>query len=73
MAIEDAVVLAEELRNQPTLEAAREAFMKRRYERSRMVYENSIQLGNWEFNPSDPNADPVGLTQESFGILAQRL
>jgi hypothetical protein len=36
-----------------------------------MVYENSIQLGKWEMNPADPNADHMGLTAKSFGILAQ--
>ena len=41
------------------------AFMRRRYERSRMVYENSIKLGEWKMNPADPDADPVGLRERA--------
>ena len=73
MAIEDAIVLSEELETRETLPQALEAFQSRRLERSRMVYENSIQLGRWEMNPADPDADPMGLTQKSMGILAQPL
>lgn len=71
MAIEDAIVLSEELAARPKLNDALEGYMTRRYERSRMVYDNSIQLGKWEMNPADPSADPAGLTAKSFGILAQ--
>lgn len=73
MAIEDAIVLSEELATRDELSDALESFMARRYERSRMVYENSIQLGKWEMDPGDPNADPVGLSRTSIGLLAQPL
>ena len=73
MAIEDAIVLSEEVAMRESLRDALESFMRRRYERSRMVYENSIKLGEWEMNPSDPDADPVGLSRTSIGLLAQPL
>jgi 2-polyprenyl-6-methoxyphenol hydroxylase-like FAD-dependent oxidoreductase len=46
--IEDAVVLAEELARGSRVEAALQAFTERRYERCRMVVENSIALGELE-------------------------
>ncbi len=50
---------------------ALENFMTRRYERCRMVVENSFQLGEWEKNPSAPDADPVGVLDRSVKALAQ--
>ena len=38
-----------------------------------MVDENSIKLGEWEMNPSDPDADPVALSRTGIGLLAQPL
>ena len=73
MAIEDAIVLAEELASKDNLDTALDGYMARRFERSKMIYENSIQLGEWEKCPDDPDADPVGLSRESFGLLAQPL
>lgn len=70
IAIEDAVVLGELLERQGDLRAALEAFMERRWERCRLVVENSLQLGEWEKNPGDPEA-PAKLMNESFGALAQ--
>jgi len=46
--IEDAVVLAEELTRGSAVEPALQAFTERRYERCRMVVENSIALGEME-------------------------
>ncbi len=73
MAIEDAIVLSEEVATREKPDDALEGFMRRRYDRSRMVYRNSIKLGEWEMNPQDPDADPVGLSRESIGLLAQPL
>lgn len=70
MAIEDAVVLAEELTAQDSIDAAFSCFMSRRFERCRMVVENSAQLSEWEQNPL-PDTDPVALTDESWRILSQ--
>ncbi|OJU81300.1 MAG: hypothetical protein BGO11_08900 [Solirubrobacterales bacterium 70-9] len=70
MAIEDGVVLAEELSGEGPVEAAFERFMSRRYERCRMVVENSAQLSEWEQRPV-PGADPIALTDESWRVLSQ--
>jgi 2-polyprenyl-6-methoxyphenol hydroxylase-like FAD-dependent oxidoreductase len=47
-AIEDGVVLADELGTGKSLPAALEGFMARRYERCRIVVEGSLQIGRWE-------------------------
>lgn len=70
IAIEDAVVLGELLDAHASLEDALAAFMERRYERCRLVVENSLQLGEWEKHPDDPRADPAGLSNASFEALA---
>ena len=46
--VEDAVVLAEELERSTDLDMALRAFTQRRYERCRMVVENSLALGDME-------------------------
>ena len=69
IAIEDAVVLAELLAAMPA-EAALERFMQRRFERCRIVVENSWQLGEWEKTPEAPGADPTALIQASMRALA---
>jgi 2-polyprenyl-6-methoxyphenol hydroxylase-like FAD-dependent oxidoreductase len=70
IAIEDAVVLGDVLAGEDSLESALRVFMERRYERCRLVVENSLQLGEWEKNPEDPDADPAGLSNASFAELA---
>lgn len=70
IAIEDAVVLGEVLDTHDSLADALAAFMERRYERCRLVVENSLQLGEWEKHPDDPQADPAGLSDASFAALA---
>lgn len=50
MAIEDGIVLAEEVTGQSDLGAAFENFMARRFERCRLVVENSVKLGQIEMN-----------------------
>jgi 2-polyprenyl-6-methoxyphenol hydroxylase-like FAD-dependent oxidoreductase len=70
LAIEDSLVLAELLGSSSSVVDALEAFMVRRYERCRMVVENSLQLGKWEQHPEDPNADPGGLSERSWAELA---
>ena len=56
LAIEDAVVLGELLRGAKPLAEALEEFMARRYERCRLVVENSVQVAEWE-NASRPGGD----------------
>jgi 2-polyprenyl-6-methoxyphenol hydroxylase-like FAD-dependent oxidoreductase len=46
--VEDAVVLAEELERATDLDVALNAFTRRRYERCRLVVENSLALGEME-------------------------
>jgi 2-polyprenyl-6-methoxyphenol hydroxylase-like FAD-dependent oxidoreductase len=70
IAIEDAVVLAELLSAGGPLEQALERFMARRYERCRIVVENSWQLGEWEKTPDLPDADPTALIAASMRALA---
>lgn len=48
LAIEDAVVLVEELQNGATISDSFEAFMKRRYDRCMMVVNGSETLAEWE-------------------------
>jgi len=71
MAVEDSIVLAELLQSEPSLSGALESFMQRRYERCRMVVENSFQLGEWEKDPSVPNSAHVALVDRSLKALAQ--
>lgn len=51
--IEDAIVLADELTKGGKLDAALEAFQNRRWERCRMVVENSLRLGELEVSGGD--------------------
>jgi 2-polyprenyl-6-methoxyphenol hydroxylase-like FAD-dependent oxidoreductase len=48
LAIEDAVVLAEELAKDQSVEAVFEAYMNRRYDRCKMVCDASLKLAEWE-------------------------
>jgi 2-polyprenyl-6-methoxyphenol hydroxylase-like FAD-dependent oxidoreductase len=50
MAIEDGIVLAEEIGARGTLDEALARFMARRFERCRLVIENSVELGRLEMN-----------------------
>ena len=59
-AVEDAVVLAEELARREIADAL-DAFMVRRYERCKLVVEGSAQIGRWEMEPA-PDMDPAGVT-----------
>jgi 2-polyprenyl-6-methoxyphenol hydroxylase-like FAD-dependent oxidoreductase len=70
LAIEDSLVLAELLGSSSTVAEALESFMARRYDRCRMVVENSLQLGEWEKHPEDATADPGGLSERSWAELA---
>jgi 2-polyprenyl-6-methoxyphenol hydroxylase-like FAD-dependent oxidoreductase len=71
IAIEDAVVLSELLAEEAPVDELLARFMARRYERCRMVVDNTRRLGEWERRPDDPDADPVGLTSSSLATLAQ--
>jgi 2-polyprenyl-6-methoxyphenol hydroxylase-like FAD-dependent oxidoreductase len=58
-AIEDGIVLADELTRHDSVAAALEAFTARRYERCRSIVEGSETVGRWEQDhslPIDPDA-----------------
>ena len=69
MAIEDAVVLSEEVTSSDDLAAALGRFMERRFDRCRRIWEISRQLGTWEIEEAH-DADFVGLTIESVQLTA---
>jgi 2-polyprenyl-6-methoxyphenol hydroxylase-like FAD-dependent oxidoreductase len=69
MAIEDALVLAEEVTGRP-LEEALERFMERRFERCKVVSDISRQIGRWEIERRH-DADFAGLTQRSVMVTAE--
>ncbi len=70
LAIEDAVVLSELVAAGLDAETVGLRLAERRFERCRLVVENSVQLGAWEQAPGTPGADPVGLTGASLRALA---
>ena len=69
--IEDSVVLARLLDAGGEVPAVLKDFTARRYERCRMIVENSELLGEWEKNPSAPDADTIGVVARSYKALAQ--
>jgi len=70
MAIEDGIVLTEEIQSQPSLTAALEKFMARRFERCRLVIENSVKLGDIEMNHGS-TAEHTRLMVEALSALRQ--
>jgi 2-polyprenyl-6-methoxyphenol hydroxylase-like FAD-dependent oxidoreductase len=70
MALEDSVVLAEELALTDDLQAAFGAFGHRRYERVRTIVEISEQIARWEIE-RDREADFIGLTMKSVMVTAE--
>jgi 2-polyprenyl-6-methoxyphenol hydroxylase-like FAD-dependent oxidoreductase len=70
IALEDGIVLGQLLRSEADLGTALGQFMDRRYERCRMVVENSVQLSEWEKNAAEHEEDAGRLQTESFMALA---
>lgn len=68
--IEDGIVLAEELGRAATVEAGLQSFQQRRWERCRMVVENSARLGEIEATGGD-KAEHARIMRESMIALAQ--
>jgi len=50
---------------------ALDKFMTRRFDRCRLVVENSFMLGEWEKVPNLPGVDPAGVLDRSLKALAQ--
>jgi hypothetical protein len=46
-------------------------FMKRRYDRCKLVVDNSRQLGEWEQHPPEDRSVVGALMGQSLGVLAQ--
>lgn len=67
--IEDAIVLAEEVARPETIPGSLAAFEARRWERCRMVVENSVRLGEIEITGGDP-AEHGALMRESMMALS---
>jgi len=68
MAVEDGLVLAEEMRRAASVEEGLRGFMRRRYERCRLVVENSVQLGRYEVDraPVEAQTSLVALSLEKL-------
>lgn len=70
MAIEDAIVLAEELERATGVTHACDAFMRRRYERCRLVVENSLEIGRREQRGASVESQ-TSLVEQSLRALAE--
>jgi naringenin degradation protein FdeE len=68
--IEDAIVLAHELERQETLAGALKSFETQRWERCRMVVENSLRLGEIEITNGD-RAEHADIMRNSAMALAE--
>jgi len=68
--IEDGIVLAEELARNAQLDTALQSFQQRRWERCRMVVQNSARLGEIEIAGGD-RAEHARIMRESFMALAE--
>jgi 2-polyprenyl-6-methoxyphenol hydroxylase-like FAD-dependent oxidoreductase len=67
--IEDAIVLVEEIERAGDVEAGLTAFEERRWERCRMVVENSLRLGEIEVSNGDKQ-EHAAIMRNSFMALA---
>jgi 2-polyprenyl-6-methoxyphenol hydroxylase-like FAD-dependent oxidoreductase len=72
MAVEDGLVLAEEMQRAATVEEGLRGFMRRRYDRCRLVVENSVQLGRYEVDGAPVEAQ-TSLVARSLEKLAEAI
>lgn len=70
MALEDAVVLGQCIAKAKTLPEALSAFMKRRFERVKLVVETSVKLGQLEQQEAPP-AENMALLSKAFAALGE--
>lgn len=70
MAIEDAVVLGEELTSGTSLEAQLQRFMTRRFERCKFISESSVLAGDREI-AQDHTFDRIGLVRQMLAVTAE--
>jgi 2-polyprenyl-6-methoxyphenol hydroxylase-like FAD-dependent oxidoreductase len=69
-AVEDAVVLADELGKDGPLRGALDSFVQRRFERCKLILEASLQIGEWEMHPH-PQADVANLMAKVGQTIVQ--
>ena len=69
MAVEDALVLAEEMQHARSVQECYEAFIERRYERCRLVVQNSLEIGRREQSGASVAAQ-TELVEQSLRVLA---
>jgi 2-polyprenyl-6-methoxyphenol hydroxylase-like FAD-dependent oxidoreductase len=67
--VEDAIVLAEQIGSATRLDDALQSFQERRWERCRMVVENSLRLGEIEISGGDPQ-EHSRIMRDSMQTLA---
>ncbi|MGB6310035.1 MAG: FAD-dependent oxidoreductase [Steroidobacteraceae bacterium] len=70
MAIEDGIVLVDEIGTQPDLEHALRRFVARRFERCSLVIRNSVKLGQIEMSRGSPH-EHTRLMSEALAALRQ--
>jgi 2-polyprenyl-6-methoxyphenol hydroxylase-like FAD-dependent oxidoreductase len=70
LGIEDGLVLADEIKSGASIEEALERFQQRRWERCRLVVENSLRLGELE-RTSGSKQEHADLMRQSMMALAQ--
>lgn len=70
MAIEDGLVLADELAKAADPEAAFEAFRTRRFDRTRFIAMNSVRIGESQMGKIE-HVDVAALSRETIGLMAQ--
>lgn len=70
MAIEDAVVLSEELNSSGTLAEQLQRFMDRRFERCKFISEKSLFAGEKEIQ-KDPDFDRIALVKQMLEVTAR--
>ena len=70
MAIEDAVVLGEELGRDTDVATAFERVMDRRFERANKIQQWSEQLCRWEIERA-PDADHTGVVARAFALVSE--
>jgi 2-polyprenyl-6-methoxyphenol hydroxylase-like FAD-dependent oxidoreductase len=70
MAIEDSLVLAEELARHETPDAAFSAYRERRFERCRYIVENSLAICRGQLGQGPP-VDNARATAEMFQVVAE--
>lgn len=73
LAMEDGVVLGEEMARTDDLDTALAAFAARRWDRCKLVVESGAQIAKWEIEPDTPGADALGLTISMQVKLAEEI